>query len=546
MTALKERLDRIVPSIERICDVSGIAGLSLGIISRGQIVTTIHHGYKNIDNKAKPDDDTAYGIGSLTKGFTAATLASLVDEGAVTWDTSIKSIIPDFRTTSAEVTERLTVKDALAHRMGLTRSNQLWHGKDNHILIEKSHVIKHFTTMRNTQPFRSKMHYNNWGYALAGAVVEKLTEQDWGTAVTDRVLRPFGLSKTYTRPHESADFASPYAALDDRTCVPLEPFKVKAGTLMDSSQGLWSTVTDMLQWCSKLLRANEQQNNKQDVDNESMIQLTEIFSPQIKISDDEKGPFYGLGWALTDLPSPMGALGCNPGLISHMPTVGKSSKERIIYSQGSLAGYTANLILVPGQDVGIAVLTNSIALNDGADWVAQAVLEAVLDEQQPNDFVQAATTSAQSMVDKFPQMEKRLRESQHSDAPPKRLTEYTGVYRNDIKDFCIGIREDGSHNALALYFQDKDSQRWPLKHYQADEFTWLMSHDEAVRHARFPYPPEKIFKFGFESSNGQISGLWWTHDLDSEPEFFQKTSGPRDAGVGSSSVGYEPASLTPR
>lgn len=40
-----------------------------------------------------------------------------------------------------------------------------------------------------------------------------------------------------------------------------------------------------------------------------------------------------------------------------------------------------------------------------------------------------------------------------------------------------------------------------MEHYQDDSFLWLMSRDEAVSRARFPYSPETLYKLDFLASD---------------------------------------------
>ena len=65
----------------------------------------------------------------------------------------------------------------------------------------------------------------------------------------------------------------------------------------------------------------------------------------------------------------MGAVGCNPSLMPDgMPIVGKGVPSRlVIYHQGSLPGALSAVVLIPGTETAIVVMSNSLALNDSPD-----------------------------------------------------------------------------------------------------------------------------------------------------------------------------------
>jgi hypothetical protein len=94
---------------------------------------------------------------------------------------------------------------------------------------------------------------------------------------------------------------------------------------------------------------------------------------------------------VTTLPNPIGAGGSNSMLVDKMPEVGKGTAgTEVLYYQGNMAGYTTSLILLPDTQSAIVVLANSMALNDAADWVSQAVLETLLNTSEPADYVSRA------------------------------------------------------------------------------------------------------------------------------------------------------------
>ena len=174
---------------------------------------------------------------------------------------------------------------------------------------------------------------------------------------------------------------------------------------MDSSQSIRSTVNDMLKWCQALVKAySDQQKSGQGHSAGSPLkQLPKQMSgltPFAKRFDTNSA--YGVGWVRAQLPTILGAVGCNPGFVRAMPTAGRGSEETTMYHQGSLARYTSSLFLIPDTESAVVVLTNSISLNDCADWVGQLILEALLDVEERNDYVKYAKESADAHLARYP------------------------------------------------------------------------------------------------------------------------------------------------
>ena len=525
------KLQGVEATIAEICAISGTPGLSYGVLHEGRILHTGNFGHRDVEAQLPPTSDTRYAIGSLTKAFTAAAVGILVEEGRTAWNASVHDILgDDFYFSDPTLTRQMSVLDVLSHRMGLQRSNQLWYGNDNALLLEKSKVIPHMQYIKTVQPFKSTVHYSNWGYALAGAIIEKLSGDSWGTYVKKSLLAPLHMNDSDSvKSADLGNFAKPYTVLDDHSFQSLPSFNVQAGSIMDSAQSIRSTVNDMLKWCQALVKAHsDQQKSGQGHSAGSPLkQLPKQMSgltPFAKPFDTNSA--YGMGWVRAQLPTILGAVGCNPGFVRAMPTAGRGSEETIIYHQGSLAGYTSSLFLIPDTESAIVVLTNSISLNDCADWVGQLILEALLDVEERNDYVKYAKESADAHLAKYPAMRASFEASRTPDTEPQSLDAFHGKYYNKLGDFYIEIASNRESNGLQLAFQGLDSQIWKMEHYQHDSFLWLMSRDEAVSRAHFPYSPAKLYKLDFlANEGGEIDSLLWAHDADGPPEQFYRSTG---------------------
>src|ERR1700754_4870749 len=86
-------LDAVVAKAMAAFDVPGA---SVSIVEDGKIVLTKGYGVRGLDDKRPVDENTLFAIGSCSKAFTAALVATLVDQGKMSWDDKIIDRVPEF------------------------------------------------------------------------------------------------------------------------------------------------------------------------------------------------------------------------------------------------------------------------------------------------------------------------------------------------------------------------------------------------------------------------------------------------------------------
>src|ERR1700716_2574024 len=63
-----------------------VPGIAVAIVKNGKAVLARGYGLRKLGESTPVDEYTMFGIGSNTKAFTTAALATLVDEGKLSWD----------------------------------------------------------------------------------------------------------------------------------------------------------------------------------------------------------------------------------------------------------------------------------------------------------------------------------------------------------------------------------------------------------------------------------------------------------------------------
>ena len=121
-------------------------------------------------------------IGSCAKAFTATTAAILVEEGRLSWQTTIRDAFPNLNMLPEY--ENITIQQLLSHRAGLPKNLKegvTWNtdygfdkkrGSTPEIL--RLQYLEQTVQSKLISPRGQVIHYSNSGYILAGAILEKI------------------------------------------------------------------------------------------------------------------------------------------------------------------------------------------------------------------------------------------------------------------------------------------------------------------------------------------------------------------------------------
>ncbi|OQE20246.1 hypothetical protein PENFLA_c017G08206 [Penicillium flavigenum] len=483
-------------------------GMSVGVTKHGEILLEHHLGFADVESQRVAESTTRYPIGSLSKSFVAATVAQLVHEGRLKWDEPVTTYLPELSSIAGPMpADELTLIDLLSHQTGLPGLDAIWLGADNEINIPKEFTLAMCKHLPGLYPPRSKWLYNNWMYALAGEIIERVTNVSWGEALESRVLRPVGLSQSSVIESEipAGSTALPYAVLDDKTQWRIGDVRLTDGKLMSPAGGVRSTLHDLLSWGGLLVSILQGEESP-------LYQLDTILSGHSFINKSASfDELYGLGFAKVTLPVQFGKTGFNPGLVKSMPLIGsKSNCSLVFYHNGALPGYNHCIMLLPSEQVAIVVLTNSISQGDIADWVAQTLLQAVLNPNTTIDLLPVAQGAAKNWREGYQKIAETLEKEQIPNTPRPSGKELIGTYVHSTNAFSFKVFEEG--DLLKFSINEKTSQTHTLTHYHNDIFSFLPSAEERMKRGLFHYGTHAWLLDFKRNEEGEVENLTWVID----------------------------------
>jgi CubicO group peptidase (beta-lactamase class C family) len=430
--------DAVLDDALKTCHAPGVAAV---IVQDDVVIYLKGAGVRELGKLDPVTPDTVFGIGSLTKAFTAAAMAQLIDDGKMNWDDPVRKHLPAFRLSDPLADREVTLRDLLCHRTGLARHDLLWRYAPWN--LEES--VHRMAFLAPAHSFRAAYEYNNLGYIAAGLAVGSASKSSWRDDVQKRLLDPLGMTgAVFTRSEalKAIDHAAPHRRDADGRIEVISWYP--DDEQVRGSGSIKAGVRDLGRWIRFQL-AGGVLDGKRCV---SASALAETHAPQIVMPLDHDlarmtettQMSYGLGWRLSDY------------------------RGRPLWDHGgAVDGFRAHILLAPKDGVGVAVLVN---LEDAeiVDAVGYSLLDAALGlpKKDWNGFFMARLKAA----DEARQTKTANREaSRKPDTKPSHdLDAYTGTYEEPAYG-TLRITLEGGR--LTLHWSSFDK---PLRHFHYDTF----------------------------------------------------------------------------
>jgi len=186
----RELADQLLSTYDR----DDSPGAVVSVFRNGETIFSKAYGMANLSYGIPWDVDTRTNIGSTSKQFTAFAIMLLAERGELALDDDVRKHIPEL----PDLGETITVRHILSHTSGYREFlNLLLHGD----FIDRSEVIdivQRQPALQNSPG--SEFNYNNTAFALAAAIVERISEQDFHEFMEENVFGPLGMTRTMVRP----------------------------------------------------------------------------------------------------------------------------------------------------------------------------------------------------------------------------------------------------------------------------------------------------------------------------------------------------------
>ncbi|MDN5756998.1 MAG: beta-lactamase family protein [Tomitella sp.] len=342
--------------IERQLTEGRIPGAAVAVVVGGKTVLSKGYGQAEAGGHRPVDaEHTGFFPDSVAKLFTATALSQLIARGEVDPSADVNSYLDDMTVPDTFPGRPVTAADLLTHTGGF----------DNDVLGLSNAVGDNVPTLADSvadaQPNRVRppgqvVAYDNYGFALAGHLVEEVTGRPFETYVRSEVLDPLHMDDTSLSqplpPAVEKTVATGYRPDGDGYTVARGQY----GPWSPTGAGVVTTAPDMGRFMASQLGADPALG-----DGVTGLMQQQHFAQDVRVP----GMTYGF-------------------------TERSWNGHRVLVKDGDLPGFHSNLALVPDAGVGVFVTYNGDGLGGNAFWDAKELVRAVVDGMVPADGTPAS------------------------------------------------------------------------------------------------------------------------------------------------------------
>jgi D-alanyl-D-alanine-carboxypeptidase/D-alanyl-D-alanine-endopeptidase len=313
-----------------------VPGLVIGAIRKGE-TAVVGFGRTSANNAEAPDGRTLIRIGSVTKAFTGATLASMAADGTVGLTDRLQDRLGSAVAVPETAGNPIRLIDLATYSSGLPREAAAPDGGEGRIESEEA-LLNALQSTTLLFPSGRGVLYSNFAFDLLAVALARAAGKSYAEVVKERVLDLAGLTDTIYQLRDG-DAARVFQGHDPNG-APL-PDVVSPSTNQGSGS-LYSTPDDILRWLAwHLDRFAGDDSEMRTLDHAAYLQR------------DGLDPVFGM-----DEAAPMSALGL--GWVFLAP---EGDRPLIITKSGGFEGTFSYVAFAPTRDVGVFISVNQFNFN---------------------------------------------------------------------------------------------------------------------------------------------------------------------------------------
>ncbi|MHC9086356.1 serine hydrolase domain-containing protein [Luteimonas sp. RIT-PG2_3] len=344
-------------------------GMTLAVVKRDRVVLAKGYGVREIGRPLKVDARTMFALGSTSKAFASAAVAMLISDGSIAWEDRVKLYLPWLELYDPWVTQQVTVRDLLAHRVGTSIDDE---NKLRPVSRDARDLLERGRWLRPRAEFRADFVYSNNMMTASGLVVSAVSGQRWPDFARDRIWSPLGMTRTnadvtVTRADRNA--AVPHVGHIDKAPVAIAWDYPDAVAV--PSGGINSNAVDMAQWLrfqlgdgaidgKRLIKADvfQQMHMPQTPLRFPLRDVTQ-FPGEVQTLAGMHAFAYGLGWYVTQYRG-----------------------RKMLWHSGTIEGFRAGVALLPEEGIAVYANVNRIPSTLPFAMILR-VFDEYLDERPP-------------------------------------------------------------------------------------------------------------------------------------------------------------------
>ena len=325
-----------------------IPGAVVAVVQDGKLLLAKGYGYADLDGQVPADPERSlFRVGSVSKLFTWTAVMQLLEQGKLSLDTDVNEYL-DFAIPPTFSTP-ITLRHLLSHTPGFEfKGTNLW-GLKAERMIPLGDWLKANLPARVFPPGEIAS-YSNYGAALAGYIVERVSGLPFNEYVEQNIFSPLNMEhSTFRQPLPTdlaADMSTGYSYDNGYLEGSFEyqlPFPAGA---------LSSSATDMARFMLAHLQNGEFESERILQEETANLMHSHLYSPDPRLESMAYGFFEKT-----------------------------ENGQRLVFHTGDSTLFHSGMWLIPGQNVGLFISTNSTG-----GWSAvQTLLKSFINHYYPMD-----------------------------------------------------------------------------------------------------------------------------------------------------------------
>jgi CubicO group peptidase (beta-lactamase class C family)/uncharacterized protein YneR len=188
--ALATKIDTVMSETYK----PGEPGAAIIVRKDGRTIFRKGYGLADLELGVPIEPDMVFRLGSITKQFTAVSILKLAEQGKLSLQDEITKFLPGYPTQN----RRITVEHLLTHTSGIQSYTDMPEWLP---LWRKDFSLPELIDLFKDKPMRfepgERWVYNNSGYILLGAIIEKVSGWTYEEYVEAEIFKPLGMSHSY-------------------------------------------------------------------------------------------------------------------------------------------------------------------------------------------------------------------------------------------------------------------------------------------------------------------------------------------------------------
>jgi CubicO group peptidase (beta-lactamase class C family) len=279
------QLGREIDAVFTDIDSKSEPGCAAGVIHNGEYIHKAGYGMANLEYDIPITPQTMFRTGSLSKQFTAMSIAILAERGELDLDADVHTYLPDLMEYGHEV----TIRQMVHHIAGMgdydhealrkPDGSEFRFGNEDYSTIEEFYQVVASAGLIHVPG--SQYEYSNLAYFLLSHVVESVSGKTLRAFAADEIFGPLDMSASFFNDNVNQPVrnrADGYRLMDDGSW---EIFMTNLSYVGDG--GVYTNLDDFIKWDQNFY------SNKLGKGGDSLIELVTTPHPDT-IENTEDGP----------------------------------------------------------------------------------------------------------------------------------------------------------------------------------------------------------------------------------------------------------------